>query len=254
MEVLVALGRAAEARPVAERLISIAQKEFPNTDEASTAADDLGMVCSALGDYQCGLRAYETAIAITRKISGNNSPDLLSPLNNLGALKFDTNDMNGSIAADEEALAIAQKTNPNSENIGVIEDNLGAHYIRVRKFDKALEHLNRAVFVVGSLVTEFGDRPASSLTKQELAKFLDSRGRSPATFNRYRATLSMIYREAIRMGWTERNPARLIEARKENNARIRFLSDDEEDRLRNVIETMAQPGQYLNEFEIARWK
>jgi len=104
---------------------------------------------------------------------------------------------------------------------------------------------------IAILVTEFGDRPASSLTQQELAKFLDSRGRSPATFNRYRATLSMIYREAIRMGWTERNPARLIGAKKENNARIRFLSDDEENRLRNVIKTMTQPEQYLNEIEIA---
>ena len=104
---------------------------------------------------------------------------------------------------------------------------------------------------IAILVAEFGDRAAASLTQQELAKFLESRGGSPATFNRYRATLSMIYREAIRMGWTERNPARLIEAKKENNARIRFLSDDEENRLRDVIKTMKQSEQYLDEFEIA---
>jgi site-specific recombinase XerD len=45
----------------------------------------------------------------------------------------------------------------------------------------------------------------------------------------------MIYREAIRNGWLESNPARLIRAKKEENGRIRFLSDEEETRLRKVI-------------------
>jgi site-specific recombinase XerD len=103
---------------------------------------------------------------------------------------------------------------------------------------------------VSVLVQEFGDRPASSLTQQELAAFLESRNTSPATFNRYRATLSMIYREAIRNGWTERNPARLIRAKKEENGRIRFLSDEEEDKLRTVI-AANYPERYLNEFEVA---
>lgn len=103
---------------------------------------------------------------------------------------------------------------------------------------------------IGILVQEFGDRPASSLTQQELAAFLESRNTSPATFNRYRATLSMIYREAIRNGWTERNPARLIRAKKEDNGRIRFLSDEEEKNLRKVI-TAEYSDRYRNEFEVA---
>ncbi|MDE3104872.1 MAG: site-specific integrase [Acidobacteriota bacterium] len=103
---------------------------------------------------------------------------------------------------------------------------------------------------IGVLVNEFGDRIASSLTQQELAAFLDSRKTSPATFNRYRATLSMIYREAIRNGWTERNPARLIRAKKEQNGRIRFLSDEEEARIRAVI-LKHYSDRNLNEFEIA---
>jgi len=53
---------------------------------------------------------------------------------------------------------------------------------------------------IGILVEEFGGRPAASLTQQELAAFLESRNTSPATFNRYRATLSMIYRGPSAMG------------------------------------------------------
>ena len=103
---------------------------------------------------------------------------------------------------------------------------------------------------IGVLTAEFGDRPASSLTQQELEAFLESRQTSPATFNRYRATLSMLFREAIRNGWTERNPASLVRAKKEDNARIRFLSNDEEKRLRQILAEDYQ-NRYLNEFEVA---
>lgn len=103
---------------------------------------------------------------------------------------------------------------------------------------------------IGILTAEFGDRPAAKLTQQDLAAFLESRNTSPATFNRYRATLSMIYREAIRNGWTDRNPARLIKAKKEDNGRIRYLLPEEEVRLHKVIaETCSD--RFLNETEIA---
>jgi site-specific recombinase XerD len=102
---------------------------------------------------------------------------------------------------------------------------------------------------IGVLIQEFGDRIAESLTQQELTSFLDSRNTGPATFNRYRATLSMIYREAIRNGWIEKNPARLMKAKKEPNGRIRFLSQEEETRLRRIIDELYP--HFLNEFEVA---
>jgi integrase len=102
---------------------------------------------------------------------------------------------------------------------------------------------------IAILVAEFGSRQASALTQQEFTAFLESRGNGPATFNRYRATLSMIYREAIRAGWTERNPARLIKSKKEPMGLIRYLTDDEESRLRVVIER--DYPEFLDEFEIA---
>ena len=43
----------------------------------------------------------------------------------------------------------------------------------------------------------------------------------------------MIYREAIRNGWTERNAARLMQAKEEPSGRIRFLSEEEEKRYLN---------------------
>ena len=104
-------------------------------------------------------------------------------------------------------------------------------------------------YKIDTLVAEFGVRPAETLTQQELTEFLDKRKFSPASFNRYRACLSMIFREAAREGWTERNPARLMKAKKEPNGRIRYLTNDEEQRLRKVIDK-SYPD-FLIEFEFS---
>jgi hypothetical protein len=58
---------------------------------------------------------------------------------------------------------------------------------------------------------------------------------TPATLNRYRSTLSMIYAEAMGNSKASSNPARLVRLRRENNARIRFLSFEEEQFLRDGI-------------------
>ena len=46
---------------------------------------------------------------------------------------------------------------------------------------------------------------------------------------------SLVFREALRNGKVTANPARLVRLRHENNGRIRFLTDDEEKRLRKAI-------------------
>jgi site-specific recombinase XerD len=93
---------------------------------------------------------------------------------------------------------------------------------------------------IRTLLAEFGDQRADSLTQQKFTLFLDARetseGTGPATFNRYRAQISMIYREAIRVGWVDHNPARLIKSRKEPGGRIRYLTPDEDTRLQRVID------------------
>lgn len=57
----------------------------------------------------------------------------------------------------------------------------------------------------------------------------------PATTNRELAFLKRVFNVAIADGKTERNPARAVKLRKENNARVRFLTDEEEGALRKAI-------------------
>jgi CHAT domain-containing protein len=192
-EVLTSLNRVSEARPVAERLFEVAQKEFPNTDEASTAADELGFVCSALGDFPCSLRAYETSIAITRKISGNESADLVSPLNNLGALKYRMGDIEGSVVAGEEALAISYKVTPHDEHIGILENNLGSNYLKLQNFEKAIEHLKRAADLVEKLYGP--DSPLDMQVHSNLANLYSRTGQFPEAWKAYEFSLRNKYEQ-----------------------------------------------------------
>lgn len=83
-----------------------------------------------------------------------------------------------------------------------------------------------------------GERPADSITPQEIERWLSSRtSLKPATLNRYRALMSLVYRLGMQNGKVSFNPARLVRQRKENNSRIRFLSIEEERMLRRIVET-----------------
>jgi integrase len=100
--------------------------------------------------------------------------------------------------------------------------------------------------------TWFGGRAADQISAQEIEQELNglaAAGRAPATINRFRAALSVIYSLAIRNGKVSLNPARLVRLRKENNARVRFLDNDEESALRTKIRELCRERE--PEFELA---
>jgi integrase len=85
------------------------------------------------------------------------------------------------------------------------------------------------------LLEWFGERAADSIRAQEIERRFQMEKWTAATWNRYRALVSLTYRLAIRSGKAKENPARLIQHKTENNGRVRFLSRDEEENLRIVI-------------------
>lgn len=95
----------------------------------------------------------------------------------------------------------------------------------------------------------FREYPAEAITAQDIERRFEQEKWSPATVNRYRALFSLTYRPAIRNGKVKENPARLVRHRLEDNARIRFLSPEEETKLRTAIEAEC-PG-HLAELELA---
>lgn len=103
-----------------------------------------------------------------------------------------------------------------------------------------------------TILSWYRERAASDVTPQDIERRLselDQAGLKPATLNRYRALLSLTYSIAMRNGKVSANPARLVRLRKENNARVRFLTTEEETALRSKILETYRYGEA--EFDLA---
>jgi site-specific recombinase XerD len=84
-----------------------------------------------------------------------------------------------------------------------------------------------------------GNRAADSITPKELGEWLSEMAEenewTAATFNRYKAAISKAYKIGMQNRRVSTNPARFVPQRKESVGRIRFLTEEEEKRLRAAI-------------------
>lgn len=89
------------------------------------------------------------------------------------------------------------------------------------------------------ILTWFRDRSADTVTPQEIERHFEQcieiEGWAPSTVNQYRSLLSLTYRLAIRNGKASSNPARSTRHRREDNSRVRYLTPEEETKLRAVL-------------------
>ncbi len=85
------------------------------------------------------------------------------------------------------------------------------------------------------LLEWFRSTAADNLTAQEIENHFQTATWARATRNKYKALLSLTYKLAIKNKKVKANPARDVKHLRENNGRIRFLSIDEEKRLRQAI-------------------
>ena len=81
----------------------------------------------------------------------------------------------------------------------------------------------------------FESRPATEITPQEIDRFLTQVCKMPATANRMRAFFSLCFRLGMENWKVASNPARLVRMRKENNARLRYLSQVEYKKVSGTI-------------------
>lgn len=102
--------------------------------------------------------------------------------------------------------------------------------------------------------TELGDHALADVTPALLAQCRDKlsngitshgKPRTPATVNRYMAALSVAFTTALKeWGWVDDNPMRKVTKPKEPRGRVRYLSDDERDRLLKVCKDSSNPYLY----------
>ncbi|HXY08624.1 MAG TPA: tyrosine-type recombinase/integrase [Terriglobales bacterium] len=97
----------------------------------------------------------------------------------------------------------------------------------------------------------FGDRQAE-VPIADLREWFNKQEWEPATYNRCRTVLGLIYKLGIENKKVDSNPARLLKRQRESDGRVPFLNQfepDEESRLRKVI--LDEYPRHMPEFDIA---
>jgi integrase len=136
----------------------------------------------------------------------------------------------------------------NMKNRGVKFEVIGKHAL-----EWYIEHGRKDVknfrIRMNIILKDFGNRVADEIKPSEIDDWLKKHDWSPATKNRYKNVFGKTFKIAFADGKVSGNPARLVEQRPEKNARLRFLSAEEEAKIREAINIRCP--RHMPEFDIA---
>jgi site-specific recombinase XerD len=103
------------------------------------------------------------------------------------------------------------------------------------------------------ILSWFRHRAADSVTAQDIERHfeecIEQEKWAASTVNHYRSLLSLTYRLAIRNGKALTNPARATRHRREDNSRVRYLTPEEDVKLRKAI--AEEWAQHMPELDLA---
>ncbi len=114
---------------------------------------------------------------------------------------------------DEARAGVIVPTLRNTKRV-TINDLIELALAHTKDHKDARNYVSKSKIVSKAL----GDKPAADMTPQQLEQWLDEQCDTPATRNRYRAFLSLCYRQGMRNGKVPVNVARLVAQKRENNA------------------------------------
>jgi tetratricopeptide (TPR) repeat protein len=122
-----ARGQPGEARPLAERALTLSQQEFgPDDPTVGDRHDELGRALRETGDYQAARQHLEQALAIHQTAYGPDDRRVATFHNELGLVLGDLGDLAGARTHYERALAITQATvGPDHPGMATVRANLG---------------------------------------------------------------------------------------------------------------------------------
>jgi len=121
------------------------------------------------------------------------------------------------------------------------------HEVRQQQLNWWKEQLGTLALadVTPALLAEYRDKLANSVTVRHQQRSPATAKRSPATVNRYLAALSHAFTIAVKeYGWIETNPLTRVSKPKESRGRVRFLADDERERLLQACRESNNPDLY----------
>ena len=146
-------GNPDHMQPILVHLKQLTDQAIKRGDEqAARLASNLGYYLDTIADYAGARSYYEQALAINKKVLGEQHPDTAGSLNNLGALLDSIGDYAGALPYHEQALAIKKKvlgeehpdTARSLNNLGNVLQSLG-DYADARPYYEQALAINKKV-------------------------------------------------------------------------------------------------------------
>ena len=105
-----ALGQFNDALPYYENAVKLAKKIPENEKQIAAQINNLALLLSKKGEDNRAIELHLEALAIDRKIYGDEHPEVATDLNNIALILGKTGNYPGAISLQREALAIQAKT------------------------------------------------------------------------------------------------------------------------------------------------
>jgi tetratricopeptide (TPR) repeat protein len=129
----------------------------------------VGVAYNALGEYGRALDYHERAMAIRKKVYGEQHPDVATSLNNLGSAYDALGDNSKAISYYEQSLTIDEavfgKEHP---DVAIDLNNLGSTYFEMGQKDKTGPYLQKAYAIFKQFYGD--DHPHTKIAKEGLEK------------------------------------------------------------------------------------
>ena len=140
-------GQFQQARPLAERALTLAQQALePDDPTVGDRHDELGRVLREAGGYQAARHHLEWALAIYQAAYGPDDSRTATPHNELGLVLRELGDLEGARTHHERALEITEATlGPDHPDMAIWHNNLGFVLHELGDLDGARAQYERAL-------------------------------------------------------------------------------------------------------------
>jgi integrase len=136
--------------------------------------------------------------------------------------------------ARKKTAVIEGKLNPGRIKRSPLFKDFAEDFKKNKESEIRQSSLTRIEFSLKPLTEKFGLKRLNDISSFEIEKYRKERkdaGKADATINRELQALKHLFNKAIAWGKAHENPVTKVKLRKEENSRLRFLSEDEENAL-----------------------
>ncbi|MDO4173578.1 MAG: tetratricopeptide repeat protein [Eubacteriales bacterium] len=184
----------------------VCEKLGRNSMQYATVLNNMAGTYRLKGEYETAIRLFEESLDIYRQCGVENNETFASVLNNIALVYRETGQVSKAITYLEEALKLIAIIPECRQELAITYHNLAALYMAAEDREKAMDYVNRAMFVFEQCAEEENVHYAAGLNS--LAAFLYAQGDNDTALRLYQKSARYTKRffgENLEYGVTFRN-------------------------------------------------